>query len=125
MVILPRLKPGVLVHVHDISLPRNYPKVHFDQNLYWNEQYLLQAYLAHNNRIEVIWPGNYMVLHRPTTMASLFPEIQIMRQHFPLSNEPSRFAQNPHRQSSRQRPNCAVDIVFVYNIRDIRLTTFS
>src|SRR5262249_5831168 len=48
--IIPRLKPGVFVHVHDVSLPRRYPKCYFDQQLFWNEQQLLQAFLAFNSR---------------------------------------------------------------------------
>lgn len=88
--ILPRLKPGVLVHVHDISLPRRYPKVYFDQQLYWNEQYLLQAYLIHNSRMEVIWPGNYLMLKYPDIMGKAFPEFAVMRQKYPLA-EPSAF----------------------------------
>ena len=88
--ILPRLNPGVLVHVHDISLPRRYPKIYFDQNLFWNEQYLLQAYLIHNSHMEVIWPGNHMMLRHPAAMEALFEEISIMRQRFPYS-EPTAF----------------------------------
>lgn len=88
--ILPRLKPGVHVHVHDISLPRPYPKVYFENHLYWNEQYLLQAFLAFNDRFEVVWPGNYMMLRYPDQMLSTFPEIQRMRQDYPQS-EPTAF----------------------------------
>jgi len=88
--ILPRLKPGVLVHVHDISLPRRYPKVYFDQGLYWNEQYLLQAYLVHNSRMKIIWAGNNLMLKYPQIMCQAFPEFAIMREKFPLS-EPSAF----------------------------------
>lgn len=42
--ILPRLRKGVIVHVHDIFLPCEYPK-EWVLNLrrFWNEQYLLQA----------------------------------------------------------------------------------
>ena len=40
--ILPRLKPGVLVHFHDIFLPLDYPPVY--QTRYWNEQYMLAVY---------------------------------------------------------------------------------
>lgn len=83
--IIPRLKPGVLVHVHDISLPRRYPKVYFDMHLYWTEQYLLQAYLTHNNRAKVLWPGNYMLLRHPEAMLKTFPEIADMRRSFPAS----------------------------------------
>ncbi len=89
--ILPRLAPGVLVHVHDISLPRHYPKVYFEESYYfWNEQYLLQAFLTHNTRVEVIWPGNYMMVHHPQWMLKTFPEIMIMRESYP-SSEPSSF----------------------------------
>src|SRR3712207_7395472 len=43
--ILPRLRPGVLVHVHDIFLPGEYPRdwVLGPEHRFWNEQYLLQA----------------------------------------------------------------------------------
>lgn len=88
--LLPRLPNGVYVHVHDISLPRRYPKVYFDQGLYWNEQYLLQAFLAFNSRFDVIWAGNYLLLRNPGQMHDAFPEIAAMREKYPLS-EPSAF----------------------------------
>lgn len=88
--ILPRLKPGVLVHVHDISLPRPYPKVYFENHLYWNEQYLLQAFLTFNNRFEIVWPGNYMMCKYPEKMIATFPEYNIMRESYPQS-EPTAF----------------------------------
>jgi hypothetical protein len=59
--ILPRLKSGVLVHVHDIFFPFEYP---FDwiktEHRFWNEQYLLQAYLCGNNYLEVVWASAWM-----------------------------------------------------------------
>lgn len=86
--ILPRLSDGVLVHIHDISLPKRYPKVYFDTGMYWNEQYLAQAFLAFNRRFKIIWAGNYMMLNFPEQMMSAFPEIADMRKVFP-SSEPS------------------------------------
>ncbi len=41
--VLPRLKPGVIVHIHDILLPWDYPESF--KNWYWNEQYMLAVYL--------------------------------------------------------------------------------
>ncbi|QRY80875.1 class I SAM-dependent methyltransferase [Pseudomonas sp. PDNC002] len=41
--ILPRLKPGVLVGIHDIFLPFDYPNEWADR--FYNEQYLLCCYL--------------------------------------------------------------------------------
>ena len=88
--ILPRLASGVLVHIHDISLPKAYPWVYFEQRLYWNEQSLLQAFLAFNSRFEVVWPGNYMLLKYSEKVCAVFPEYHAMRAAFPLS-EPSSF----------------------------------
>jgi predicted O-methyltransferase YrrM len=89
--ILPRLAPGVLVHIHDISLPKPYPDVYLKQHLYWNEQYLLQAFLTFNPKFEIIWAGNYMMIQQPERMRGLFlPEYDHMRAKFPQS-EPSAF----------------------------------
>jgi hypothetical protein len=53
--ILPRLPKGVLVHVHDICLPFEYPKAWSEDVLcYWNEQYVLAALLANSTKYEVL-----------------------------------------------------------------------
>ena len=41
--VIPRIKPGVIVHIHDILLPWDYPDSF--KFWYWNEQYLLAVYL--------------------------------------------------------------------------------
>jgi hypothetical protein len=57
--ILPRLRPGVLVHIHDIFLPQDYPP-HW-AGRYYSEQYLLAAYLlAEGTRFEVLLPNAYI-----------------------------------------------------------------
>ena len=59
--ILPRLNRGVLVHIHDILFPLEYCKDWvIRENIFWNEQYLLQSFLAFNNAFEVLWAGKYM-----------------------------------------------------------------
>lgn len=58
--ILPRLKPGVLVHLHDIFLPSDYPPRW--NRRYYSEQYLLAAYLlAETQRFEVLFPVQFVV----------------------------------------------------------------
>jgi hypothetical protein len=48
--VLPRLKPGVWVHVHDIFFPHDYPvEWLLERRLALNEQYLLEAFLAFNH----------------------------------------------------------------------------
>lgn len=72
--VLPRLAPGVIVHAHDIFLPANYPKRWVvDLRLFWNEQYMLQALLAHNNRFKVTWAGHFMHMNHPDLLESVFP----------------------------------------------------
>jgi hypothetical protein len=59
--VIPRLKPGVLVHSHDIFLPTHYPEDWVKrEKRFWNEQYLLQAFLAFNTSFEVVWSGSFM-----------------------------------------------------------------
>jgi predicted O-methyltransferase YrrM len=74
MEVLPRLRPGVLVHVHDIFLPGEYPKDWLlgSEHRFWNEQYLLQAYLSHNSRREVIWGSSWMHRRHPAELEKAF-----------------------------------------------------
>jgi predicted O-methyltransferase YrrM len=74
--ILPRLASGVLVHVHDIFLPYEYPRAFFEKQLYWQEQYLLQALLAENPKLEVLFPAYAVVLERPELIKALIPRHQ-------------------------------------------------
>ena len=47
--ILPQLQPGVIVHVHDIFLPDDYPEAWMREQRSYTEQWLLAAFL-HGNR---------------------------------------------------------------------------
>lgn len=57
--ILPRLKPGVLIHVHDIFLPYDYPADWAER--YYSEQYLLaMALLSPTPFVEVVFPAAFV-----------------------------------------------------------------
>jgi hypothetical protein len=59
--LLPSLKPGVIVHIHDIFSPRDYPKEWvMDEVRLWNEQYLLEAFLTCNRDWKIIGALNYL-----------------------------------------------------------------
>lgn len=59
--ILPALKPGVIVHFHDIVYPFEYPRRWaIDLNYAWNEIYILRAFLMYNNQFEIIFFNDYM-----------------------------------------------------------------
>lgn len=57
--VIPRLKSGVAVHVHDVFLPYEYPEPFCELYSDWGEQYLLQAMLASGPR-EILWPGYFV-----------------------------------------------------------------
>jgi len=61
--ILPRLKPGVFVHFHDVLYPFDYSSEWLEEGRYWNEAYFLRAFLSYNSawRIEFF---NTFVNHR-------------------------------------------------------------
>lgn len=71
--VLPTLPAGVIIHIHDIFLPYDYPAT-WANEWRWNEQYLVQAMLAFGDTFEVLWPGHYLQRTRPD-----------FAQHFPFS----------------------------------------
>lgn len=72
--ILPELAPGVLVHIHDIFTPLDYPKTFVMKNLcFWGEQYLLEAFLAFNDQFKVVWSGSAMQQFHPDVLRNAFP----------------------------------------------------
>jgi hypothetical protein len=59
--LLPSLNKGVIVHVHDIFSPKNYLKRWLQDDIhFWNEQYLLEAFLSHNSNWKIIGALNYL-----------------------------------------------------------------
>ncbi|HUZ09254.1 MAG TPA: class I SAM-dependent methyltransferase [Acidimicrobiales bacterium] len=72
--VLPRLAPGVVVHVHDIFLPGEYPR-HWLVDLLWfpTEQYVLQAFLTHNDAYEVLWSSAAVAASHPAELSEAIP----------------------------------------------------
>ena len=59
--LLPTLKSGVLIHLHDIFTPKDYlDDWVYKQHLFWNEQYLLEAFMMHNSEFRIIGALNYL-----------------------------------------------------------------
>lgn len=74
--ILPKLNKGVLVHIHDIFFPDDYPKIWIKKaHKFWNEQYLLQAFLMFNNEFEVIYGNTYMGKRYPEEVKKVFSTV--------------------------------------------------
>ncbi len=72
--IIPRLAAGVLVHVHDIFTPRDYPEkwLRNDRRL-WNEQYLLEVLLTNSAKYKTVLALNWMNYRHPETVSDAFP----------------------------------------------------
>ena len=58
--ILPRLNPGVYIHIHDIFFPFEYPAAWIYDERFWNECYILRAFLQFNNSFEIIYFNSYI-----------------------------------------------------------------
>lgn len=69
--ILPRLKKGVIVHIHDIYLPYDYPQFMCDR--FYSEQYGLAMYLLANaKKFETLLP-NYFIYEDKELSETLSP----------------------------------------------------
>ena len=59
--VLPSLRKGVFVHVHDIFSPRDYPREWLIEEVrFWNEQYLLEAFMTANREWKIVGALNYL-----------------------------------------------------------------
>lgn len=80
--ILPRLKPGVLIHFHDIGLPYEYPKTYATNpgfRVFWTEAYLLQAFLACNHQFEILLALGYLMTEHLAEFRAAFPHFDPAR----------------------------------------------
>ena len=84
--VLPRLKPGVIVHVHDIFLPFDYRRDWvMDEFRFWTEQYLLQAFLTFNSEFEVLMANRYLAHKYPGDVKAAFRNLEKLRADVPSS----------------------------------------
>jgi hypothetical protein len=72
--VLPRLKPGVIVHFHDIYLPYDYPRDTLRTYLHGMETSLLRAFLIGNTRVEILFCLSHLHYERPEVLKEVFPE---------------------------------------------------
>jgi hypothetical protein len=72
--IIPRLRPGVVVHIHDIFLPYLYSPDALSTYFGWQETTLLAALLTANPRLQIA--ASLSILHhtRPRELAAILPD---------------------------------------------------
>lgn len=74
--ILPSLNIGVLIHFHDIPFPFEYPKTYSTNpkfRVFWNESYLLQAFLICNSDFQISLPMSYLQKYHLLELEKAFP----------------------------------------------------
>ncbi|WP_168191372.1 class I SAM-dependent methyltransferase [Antarcticibacterium flavum] len=69
--ILPILKKGVLIHIHDIHFPFEYPKDWVLDGFGWNEVYYIQAFLMYNEGFKIIMFNDYLSKVNPEALVSM------------------------------------------------------
>ncbi len=83
--LFPSLNKGVIVHVHDIFLPKNYPEEWLKEKVnFWNEQYLLEAFLSHNDSWKIVGALNYL-------SHNYFDELKSVAPYLTSIHEPGSF----------------------------------
>jgi hypothetical protein len=72
--VLPRLADGVVVHIHDIFLPWDYPQEWVMVGRAWNEQYAVRAFLTFNSVFEILLGVGWMSYFQPNILAAVLPD---------------------------------------------------
>lgn len=73
--VLPALAPGVVVHLHDIFWPFEYPLEWLQEGRGWNEQYLLRAFLQFNDHFEVLLFNDWLGKHHAAVIKQELPRM--------------------------------------------------
>jgi predicted O-methyltransferase YrrM len=73
--VLPALAPGVVVHLHDIFYPFEYPSDWVHEGRAWQETYLLRAFLMYNDAFEITWFQTLMWARHRSVLEARVPDI--------------------------------------------------
>ena len=71
--ILPSLNKGVIIHIHDIFYPFEYPKEWVLKQKAYNEAYLIRSFLMYNDSFEIILFPNYLMKIKETWFKKNMP----------------------------------------------------
>ena len=80
--VLPILNKGVIIHFHDIFYPFDYPKDWLtEERFYWNESYLLRAFLMNNDRYKITFFNSAAHRFHANFLSKEMPETMIDHAH--------------------------------------------
>lgn len=72
--IIPTLPKGVIVHIHDIFWPFEYPKNITLTGRLWNECYIVRAFLQFNAAFEIVFWNDYVTRKHSDFLSSRLPQ---------------------------------------------------
>ena len=67
--VLPALAPGVIIHLHDVHWPFEYPDDWIREGRDWNEAYFVHAFLAYNSRFRILLFADWLAAEHPELVA--------------------------------------------------------
>ncbi len=73
--VIPRLAPGVVIHVHDIFHPFEYPPEWIAEGRAWNEAYLLRAMLSGGDDFEILFFNDWFRRFEQATLEAVEPRL--------------------------------------------------
>jgi predicted O-methyltransferase YrrM len=73
--VLPRLAAGVVIHIHDVFFPFEYPVPWVHEGRAWQESYLLRAFLMYNAAFEIEWFQHLMWSRHRAVLEAKVPDI--------------------------------------------------
>lgn len=82
--VLPKLSQGVIVHIHDIQWPFEYPKKWLMAGRAWNEAYLARAFLQYNEAFEIFYFNSYMAIHHRSELEKRVAKV-LTQPSFPMT----------------------------------------
>jgi predicted O-methyltransferase YrrM len=71
--ILPKLKPGVIIHIHDIFYPFEYPYEWIKETRAWTEDYIVRAFLHNNDAYDILLFNNFLNIHHSKELEKYMP----------------------------------------------------
>jgi predicted O-methyltransferase YrrM len=71
--VLPALQPGVVLHVHDVFFPFEYPQEWVFSGRAWNEDYLLRAFLQYNSAFRILLFSTFLARFHADRLQALMP----------------------------------------------------
>jgi predicted O-methyltransferase YrrM len=73
--VLPSLAAGVVIHIHDIFFPFEYPAPWVHEGRAWQETYLLRAFLMYNPAFQIEWFQHLMWSRHREVIEAKVPDI--------------------------------------------------